>query len=85
MNKFAVSPVPPSAAPGSDFATELFQMEWQEDFPYDGIYKFRGTADSAIKDVYIDNQKVMSCAGLMKHQQRRVSLLKQVFTSLELI
>ena len=32
MNKFAVSPVPPSAAPGSDFATELFQMNGKKIF-----------------------------------------------------
>ena len=76
MNKFAVSPVPPSAAPGSDFATELFQMEWEEDFPYDGIYKFRGTADSAIKDVYIDNQKVMSCASFNEAPAKKSKFIK---------
>jgi hypothetical protein len=63
MNRHAVSPVPPSAAPGSDFATELFQIEWEEDFPYDGIYRFRGNGDGAIKELYVDNKKVMSLSS----------------------
>ncbi len=63
MNKYAVSPVPPSSAPGSDFATELFQMEWEEDFPYDGQYKFRGNGDGAITDLYIDNEKIMTLSA----------------------
>jgi len=63
MNRYAVSPVPPSSAPGSDFATELFQMEWEEDFPYDGQYKFRGNGDGAIRDLYIDNQKIMTLSS----------------------
>ena len=42
MNKYAISPVPPSDVPGSDFAGIPFALEWEEDFPYDGEYIFRG-------------------------------------------
>jgi hypothetical protein len=58
MNSHAISPVPPSNVPGSDFAADLFTFEWEEDFPYDGEYIFRGCGDGAIRDLYIDNDKV---------------------------
>ena len=36
MNNYAISPVPPSNVPGSDYAGILFTYIWEEDFPYDG-------------------------------------------------
>ena len=42
MNRYAISPVPPSNVPGSDFAGTLCTFEWEEDFPNSGEYKFRG-------------------------------------------
>jgi len=57
MNKYAVSPVDKSNVPGSDNAGTLFTMEWQEEFPYDGEYIFRGLADNKAK-LYLDNQFV---------------------------
>ena len=38
MNKYAISPKPPSNAKGSDFAGHWFAFEWDLDFPYDGDY-----------------------------------------------
>ena len=38
MNKYAISPKPPSNAKGSDFAGQWFTFEWDIDFPYDGDY-----------------------------------------------
>ena len=40
MNRYAISPVPPSNVPGSDFAGIQYTFEWEESFPYDGEYKF---------------------------------------------
>ena len=58
MNKYAVSPVSPSNVPGTDFAATMFTMEWDELFPYDGEYIFRGCADGSVKDLYLDNEKI---------------------------
>jgi len=54
MNKYAVSPVPPSNVPGSDFAGIEHTLEWEENFPYDGDYNFRYAADN-VADIYLDN------------------------------
>lgn len=63
MNKYAVSPVPPSNARGSDFGLDFFTMEWEEDFPFDGQYTIRGNADAEIRDLFIDGKKVMTLTG----------------------
>ena len=55
MNKYAISPKPPSSARGSDFAGTLFTFEWNLDFPTTGEYKFRGVKDNVAK-LYVDNQ-----------------------------
>ena len=57
MNRNAVSPVPPSNAPGSDFAGIEHTMEWEEDFPYDGEYTFKYLADN-VADFYLDNELI---------------------------
>ena len=54
MNRYAVSPVPPSNVSGSDFAGIEHTLEWEEDFPYDGDYNFRYAADN-VADIYLDN------------------------------
>ena len=46
MNDHAISPVPMSNAPGSDFAGMLFTMEWEEEFPYPGEYIFKAQCDN---------------------------------------
>ena len=58
MNRFAVSPIPPSNVPGSDFAGQWCTFEWEENFPYTGEYIFRGMADN-ISKVYLDNELVI--------------------------
>ncbi|NBP03229.1 MAG: hypothetical protein EBU90_24650, partial [Proteobacteria bacterium] len=57
MNSFAISPVPPSNVKGSDFAGIPFTFEWEEDFPYDGEYIFRGLCDNKA-ELYLDNIKL---------------------------
>jgi hypothetical protein len=57
MNQYAISPVPPSNTRGSDFAGIPFSFEWEEDFPYDGDYIFKGLCDNKA-ELYIDGSKV---------------------------
>jgi hypothetical protein len=57
MNSYAISPVPPSNLSGSDFAGIPFTFEWEEDFPYDGEYVFRGLCDNKA-EFYLDNLKI---------------------------
>ena len=57
LNTHAISPIPPSHAKGSAQAGELFSLEWDVDFPWDGEYSFKGCADNhAI--VYFDNEEL---------------------------
>ena len=58
MNKYAISPVPPSNVGGSDFAGRWCTFEWEENFPYSGEYVFRGMADN-IGKMYLDNDMIM--------------------------
>ena len=57
MNTHAVSPVRPSHAKGTDHAQEMFTLEWDVDFPWDGEYSFKGCADNTAT-VYLDNEEV---------------------------
>ena len=54
MNTHAISPVPPSNVPGSDYAGIVYTFIWEEDFPYEGEYIFRGMRDNEAK-LFIDN------------------------------
>ena len=56
MNDHAISPVPMSNTPGSDFAGMLFTMEWEEEFPYPGEYTFKGQCDNEAS-FYLDGQQ----------------------------
>ena len=58
MNDHAISPVPMSNAPGSDFAGMLFTMEWEENFPYPGEYVFKAQCDN-VASFYLDGQQVI--------------------------
>ena len=49
MNKYAISPKPKSNASGSDFAGIPYSFVWEEDFPLDGEYIFRGARDNKAK------------------------------------
>ena len=58
MNRYAISPVPASDVPGSDFAGRVCTFVWEENFPYSGDYKFRGMADN-IGRIFLDNELVL--------------------------
>lgn len=76
LNAHAISPVPPSNAPGSDFAGQEFTFEWEEEFPYDGEYVFRAQADN-IGRFYLDNQKLLETTEF-KQDQTPKSLTKTI-------
>ena len=59
MNRNAISPVPPSNVPGSDFAGIEYTMEWEENFPYSGEYTFKYLADN-FGSLYLDNELIGS-------------------------
>jgi hypothetical protein len=58
MNRYAVSPVPASNVPSSDYAGQVATLEWEENFPYTGEYIFRGMADN-VATLYLDNQELI--------------------------
>ena len=58
MNRYAISPTPPSNVPGTDYAGRVATFIWEEDFPITGDYKFRGMADN-IGKIYLDNELVL--------------------------
>ena len=57
MGDFAISPVPPSNVKGTDFAGKTYTFEWEEDFPFEGEYRFRVQADNDAR-LYVDNAPV---------------------------
>ena len=62
MNRYAISPVPPSNVPGSDFAGRVCTFEWEEDFPFSGEYVFRGMADNQAV-LYLDNEPLIETSN----------------------
>ena len=62
MNGYAISPVPPSNVRGSDYAGRVCTFEWEENFPFDGVYTFKALCDNTCK-VYIDNNEIMAFGG----------------------
>jgi len=62
MNRYAISPVPPSNVPGSDFAGRVCTFEWEEDFPFSGEYVFRGMADNQAI-LYLDNEPLIQTSN----------------------
>ena len=63
LSAYGISPIPRSNVNGSDYTGIIFTMEWDEDFPYDGEYIFRGLADN-FGTLYIDDVRVAGLAGL---------------------
>jgi hypothetical protein len=57
MNKYAISPVPASNVPGTDYPDILFTFEWDLLFPVTGTYRIKGACDNGAK-LYIDNKYV---------------------------
>ena len=76
MNGYAISPVPPSNVPGSDYAGRVCTFEWEEDFPYDGIYTFKSLCDNSCK-VYIDNNEIMAFGGFRGAPQSTTYRIKE--------
>ena len=62
MNSHAISPVPKSDRPGSDFAGIPYTFEWEENFPYDGEYTFRYACDNK-GSLSIDNDQLTELPG----------------------
>ena len=48
MNKYAISPTPPSNVRASDNAGKSYSLEWEEEFPWDGEYIFNVQADLSL-------------------------------------
>jgi hypothetical protein len=63
LNKYAISPIPPSNVRGSDHSGIVYIFEWENNFPTTGKYIFRGTCDN-IAVLYIDNIKQTELQGL---------------------
>ncbi len=63
LSNYGISPIPRSRVPGSDYAGITFIMEWDENFPYDGEYVFRGLADN-FGTLYIDGDIVGDLGSL---------------------
>jgi hypothetical protein len=78
MNSYAISPVPPSNVSGSDFAGRIFTFEWEEYFPYDGEYVFRGLCDNLAK-LYIDGDLISDLKGFNDSVQPIQKTLKSGF------
>ena len=62
MNKYAISPKPKSNASGTDFAGIPFSFVWEEDFPQDGEYVFRGARDNKAK-LFLDGVFISNLDG----------------------
>jgi len=77
MNKYAISPVPPSNVPGTDFGTETFTIEWDMTFPTEGEYTFRGLYDGAERfgDFYVDNEKI----GTFKKSNEKPEAIRKIY------
>ena len=59
MNKYAISPVPKSEEPGSDYAGEVFVFEYELNFPYSGEYEFKVACDW-VSRIQIDGEHFMN-------------------------
>ncbi len=57
MNKYAISPIPMSNDRGSDFADQLFTIQWDQLFPHGGKYHFRGQSDNYCA-FWLDNEYI---------------------------
>ena len=76
MNKHAISPVPPSNEPGSDFADIQYTFVWEEYFPYTGEYVFRGACDNR-GHLFIDDEKVFRLDGFKDAPSKRKKTIEE--------
>ena len=60
MNRYALSPIPPLATPGSDNAGgQPYRTSWVIEVPYDGFYGLKGTVDNGGR-ILVDGIERMS-------------------------
>ena len=76
MNKHAISPVPPSNEPGSDFADIEYTFVWEEYFPYTGEYVFRGACDNR-GHLFIDDKKVFRLDGFRDAPSKHKEMIEE--------
>ena len=76
MNAYAISPVPDSNVPGSDYAGRVCTFEWEEDFPFDGTYLFEALCDNTCQ-VYIDNDQIMDFGGFNGPREQVNQFIKE--------
>ena len=76
MNKYAISPVPPSDARGSAFPGHQYIMKWYITFPIDGEYKFQGIADDE-GYLYFDGEPL---GKLKRFKRDNVSKFRKTIT-----
>ena len=75
MNRYSISPVPITNRRGSDFAGIPYTFEWEENFPYDGEYVFKGACDNK-GQLYLDNNKVMDLGGFREMDPKEKKFMK---------
>lgn len=75
MNRYSISPVPVTNRRGSDFAGIPYTFEWEENFPYDGEYVFRGACDN-VGQLYLDSSKVMDLGGFKGNGSKLKKFMK---------
>ena len=77
MNRYAISPVPPSNALGSDFDADTFNIFWEENFPFPGNYRFEAQGDAAIMNVYVDGT-LLGRASFFEQKNKPAVFKKQL-------
>ena len=78
MNAYAISPIPPSNVPGSDYGGTVFSFTWDCNFPTDGEYIFRGCYDGSSEygNFYVDSKKI----GQFKtYDQKPFNVIRKVY------
>lgn len=84
MNKYAISPVPPTELEGSAQVGKVYTFTWQEYFPYDGEYKFNALADSFSNISFSNDEGTLwdftpgQIKGVKRNRKNPVSVTKTV-------
>ena len=78
MNKYAISPVPPSDVKGTDSSGIPYILKWDLDFPLDGKYTFRGIVDDD-GELYFDGDLV---GKLNRFKKKPVEYAREVESGL---
>ena len=68
MNKYAISPVPASDSPGSDYSNIQYIMKWDINFPITGDYVFKGQADTG-GQLLIDGETIDDLPGITNKEK----------------